>query len=898
MAEERRLDDPRARAALHVALELDAWPSADLATHLRASIGDIEAFATLVRLPNRAPLGVRVRLAGLLRAIANAARDEGLGVVLGDDRRDLYLETTRSLLADRNMFVALRAAAAAGTLLRDWGDAWTRLGLDGRDSATSRRRAAAFASAWLLGDVDLDVLENELSKGNADYAQGMAIHAMRIGWTFAPRTIEATVLTWLPRMAIPALASAATLAAAVEDVDARATITAAVRERAVALDATTHPLLRCWIDDGAETIRVLDAYRSLRAGARTSPASAAGTANELLERLGASDLGGVTDLVLFDSTVVRDVAVAGAPSVEAASEVRKHWLRTVGQVREHRVRDARDTHVHAVVRSERLRSLGFVLDALYDERSTGVAPAVLLDDIRKATASTTDVADRNAATAIAIVLEANALARDQADDLLVALTFPKRLLHHIGRAFSRKEVRGATLAAAHVRDVLDAIESDSTKNDDATHARALNDALTSFSDALRGLDVQHDHPLALAFGGAIAATQQMLVRYGSDALLVEVWARAIAAFEQATAGARERLEQIPLDDARPRAATAFEKRVEQAMKDGSTSFAAWPLDAMLRAGRRLRGALGPRPKPERWANTILGDYVVERELGAGGMGRCLLARRRSDSSSRRWVLKLPHGSVRGSRGKATRDTFRVEAQALLGLAAAEHPAIVPFIAYQERGYRSPFLVMGFVPGETLAKRVQAAPLEPPDAVKIVRALASALACAHAQAIAHNDIKPDNVIIDAKGDAILVDWGIAGADFRATGGTYGYMPPERFKVQHLPTSAAVTGDVFALGCVLYETLTGRALALPPLDADDALVAPALARSASHIQPGSEAEAFVIEAITNHDGLMPARARRALGATTPRIADLVIAMTRIDYKQRPTATAVVRALDELG
>jgi serine/threonine-protein kinase len=123
----------------------------------------------------------------------------------------------------------------------------------------------------------------------------------------------------------------------------------------------------------------------------------------------------------------------------------------------------------------------------------------------------------------------------------------------------------------------------------------------------------------------------------------------------------------------------------------------------------------------------------------------------------------------------------------------------------------PYLVMELVPGENLADRLRSGPLPWPEAVRAAAQVADALAAAHRSGIVHRDIKPGNVMLSASGAKVL-DFGIAAlaggsdTDGGRLVGTPAYAAPERLQ----PGPAAPAGDVYALGALLYETLTGHRL----------------------------------------------------------------------------------------
>jgi serine/threonine-protein kinase len=177
---------------------------------------------------------------------------------------------------------------------------------------------------------------------------------------------------------------------------------------------------------------------------------------------------------------------------------------------------------------------------------------------------------------------------------------------------------------------------------------------------------------------------------------------------------------------------------------------------------------------------VLGDnYVLERELAPGGMSRLFLATERA--LERKVVVKLLPPDFASEVGA---ERFRRE---MLVTARLQHPHILPVL---NAGARDGLLyyVMPYVPGESLRARMEReGPLPVADAIRILRELADALACAHAAGIVHRDVKPENVLFQHD-HAVLADFGVAraaleansGARLTGTGlglGTLGYMAPE-------------------------------------------------------------------------------------------------------------------------
>jgi hypothetical protein len=143
------------------------------------------------------------------------------------------------------------------------------------------------------------------------------------------------------------------------------------------------------------------------------------------------------------------------------------------------------------------------------------------------------------------------------------------------------------------------------------------------------------------------------------------------------------------------------------------------------------------------------------------------------------------------------------------IAAAEHPHIVPLYSADSTGGLL-YLVMRLLPGLSLEDRIAEGKLPAAEAAKIALECASALAAAHAVGVVHRDIKPGNILLDANGHATVTDFGIALVTSRpsrdplgSTAGTPHYMSPE----QSLGEQVDGRSDVYALGVVLYEMLTG-------------------------------------------------------------------------------------------
>jgi eukaryotic-like serine/threonine-protein kinase len=203
--------------------------------------------------------------------------------------------------------------------------------------------------------------------------------------------------------------------------------------------------------------------------------------------------------------------------------------------------------------------------------------------------------------------------------------------------------------------------------------------------------------------------------------------------------------------------------------------------------------------------TLAGRYRVERELGRGGMATVFLAERADREPV---AIKVLHPQFAAALGP---ERFHREIEILTRL---QHPRIVPVLDSDEAGALL-YLVMPYVPGESLRSRLEREGRLPmPAVLSIVGDIAAAVDYAHRQNVLHRDIKPENILL--QGDRALVcDFGLARAIDRAalepissSGlviGTPAYMSPEQAMGEE---DLGPTCDVYALGCVVYEMLTGE------------------------------------------------------------------------------------------
>jgi serine/threonine protein kinase/Flp pilus assembly protein TadD len=215
--------------------------------------------------------------------------------------------------------------------------------------------------------------------------------------------------------------------------------------------------------------------------------------------------------------------------------------------------------------------------------------------------------------------------------------------------------------------------------------------------------------------------------------------------------------------------------------------------------------------------STVGHYKVVRPLGQGGMGEVYLA---DDSVLERPVaLKFISGGLVGD--EWAREQLTQEARAVARL---EHPNICAVYGFEEDDGRH-FIVMQYVEGETLSTLLRASRPDAKGALDLAEQIASALAAAHARGVVHRDVKPQNIVVTADGQAKVLDFGLAkfvrppqqqpGAATRAGTpgvtahaglvlGTLAYMSPEQARGEALDCRS----DIFSLGVLLHEMLTGR------------------------------------------------------------------------------------------
>ena len=275
--------------------------------------------------------------------------------------------------------------------------------------------------------------------------------------------------------------------------------------------------------------------------------------------------------------------------------------------------------------------------------------------------------------------------------------------------------------------------------------------------------------------------------------------------------------------------------------------------------RPRRGGSEPDRSPSLQPNTLIAErYIIERRIAVGGMGSVYAARQRP--FMRRVALKVMHPEL--LHAPNLRERFHSEALVISRLAHPNTITIFDF-GYSEQGQC--FIAMEYVEGEPLSSLIdREAPLPASRATSIAIQIAQSLGEAHAKGIIHRDLKPENVMLQRNeggtGDFVkVVDFGIArivGHSTRVTQvgtvcGTPMYMSPEQGRGQEVDHRT----DLYALGCCLFEMLTG----LPPFDAKNSLELMMLHQHEPPPRlPGSlpsSLDRFIQRALAKHPGQRP-------------------------------------------
>ena len=247
-------------------------------------------------------------------------------------------------------------------------------------------------------------------------------------------------------------------------------------------------------------------------------------------------------------------------------------------------------------------------------------------------------------------------------------------------------------------------------------------------------------------------------------------------------------------------------------------------------------------------------YSIERELGQGGVGAVYLARDRKLHDKRVVIKVLLDKSLQNA---WVVQKFQQEKEAL---ARVDHPGVVGILDTGELPDGKAYLVMQFVDGETLRSQIKPEGMPLDRAAEIIKQIGRALSAAHERGIFHRDLKPENIMLQSFGrgeeQVKIIDFGIAkikdslvapSTVTGATAGTVAYMAPEQLSGK--PVSAAT--DIFALGAMAYELMTGR----KPFNPETGFELLEMQRSGVRVEPidlrpalSSEANEIILHALS--------------------------------------------------
>jgi tetratricopeptide (TPR) repeat protein len=303
------------------------------------------------------------------------------------------------------------------------------------------------------------------------------------------------------------------------------------------------------------------------------------------------------------------------------------------------------------------------------------------------------------------------------------------------------------------------------------------------------------------------------------------------------------------------------------------------------------------PLPEQF-----GRYRLLRKLGQGGMGTVYLAH--DSKLDRRVALKIPRFTAED--GPEGLERFHREARAA---ATIDHPNICPVHDVDAIGGIH-YLAMAYIEGKSLAELVRGGqPLPHRQAAKLVHRLALALQEAHSRHVIHRDLKPSNIMINARGEPVVMDFGLARrvlpGDIRLTQsgsvlGTAAYMSPEQARGDVKGIGPGC--DIYSLGVVLYELLTGRLPFQGPMVAVLAQILTEPPEPPSKIRPDLDPvlEAICLKAMAKKvedrypsmQALATALAEYLSRSTSPQAA---IVPNPFIFPDQPTASPVRAATD---
>jgi serine/threonine-protein kinase len=263
-------------------------------------------------------------------------------------------------------------------------------------------------------------------------------------------------------------------------------------------------------------------------------------------------------------------------------------------------------------------------------------------------------------------------------------------------------------------------------------------------------------------------------------------------------------------DALPARHAELKETLRQLLKHHAAAQTKAFLDTMLKVDEAANSDPGAPPlEPRLKSGTVVGQYIIEEEIGRGGMGAVWRARREDGVLKRAVALKLPHA---GFHGDDLIVRFARERDILSSLAHA-HIARLYDAGFDTSG--QPYLALEYVDGKRITRYCDDLGLDIRARLKLFQQVLGAIQYAHAHLVIHRDIKPSNVLVTADGHAMLLDFGIAKLieanslddahrTHFAAALTPDYASPEQ--IAQLPVTTA--SDIYSLGVLLYQLLTGK------------------------------------------------------------------------------------------
>ncbi|MBL8720906.1 MAG: serine/threonine protein kinase [Myxococcales bacterium] len=413
----------------------------------------------------------------------------------------------------------------------------------------------------------------------------------------------------------------------------------------------------------------------------------------------------------------------------------------------------------------------------------------------------------------------------------------------------------------------------------------LRAALSALAEALARVDAAADLRTLSSGGGPLAATQEALgrlsrtaarglERLGRSAVVAEHNDQLLVAFDDRARdrdGARDRLDQ---------ALSAFVARHEATIPSAVLTSvdlvlrAAAQLPLFAEAGKDARALPGWIP-----ASRVVGGFYVHGALGDGGSGSVFAVSRfgeHEDPAAERFALKVPLYDAVAARSVSEAEylrVFRKEAGALLEL--PEHPHLSGFVTFDARARPKPLLVMELVEGVDCKVLLERRELSVSRVLSVLDGVLAGLAAMHEVGLAHLDVKPSNVVLRPNGEAVLVDFGLAGRELRPGCATPPYAAPEVWgHLEDGEPPKPFAADLYAFACVAYELLVGK-----PLFFEEHVLA-------------------LLGAHLGHDGEPPGIDALARQPATAALAKVLAGCLRKSPRGRPTAGEVRGSLRALA